>query len=247
MKIITKIMALFLSGAFCLAACAEKPDGTFVMNEETIENFFDSSGALKSWDPPSSLNLLLKQPVVKADLPPIPADAIRVYGTLDSVGQYRTTSAANATFANADLRGSTFEKSVYGMLGPAGSGGNAWFYADINARTGNIEQGRAYLYGFNGGVCDLRQPVRGSWGQIGPDSFTIAIGGYCAFPTQEGATFQFELLIAGDTSLMSRQAGQEFSARYIVDNSGNFASIPQKPEDNPQIYDYGAVQAQVER
>ncbi|MDE6734288.1 MAG: hypothetical protein K2J64_02335, partial [Desulfovibrio sp.] len=63
--------------ALLLAACAETPDGTIVLNEETVENFFEG-GALKAWNPPSDLNLVMDQPVTRADIPPVPAGEIRL-------------------------------------------------------------------------------------------------------------------------------------------------------------------------
>lgn len=133
-----------------VSACAETPDGTIVLNEETVENFFEG-GALKSWAPPSELNLVMDQPVTSAEIPPVTSGMVRLYGTLDSFGPYTTTAVPQATFPGAAQRGSTFKNSVYGMLGPAGSGGNAWFYVDIEQNTGQIGNARAYMYGFNGG------------------------------------------------------------------------------------------------
>lgn len=223
-------------GAALLLACSELPDGTIVMNEETIENFFEG-GALKSWDPPMQLNLLMSQPVVAAEIPPVPPGARRIYGTLASAGPYEFPGVP----AYAAGRGSSFHDSVYGELGPAGQDGNAWFYADINPESGEIAQARAYLYGFRGGVCDLRQPRQPA--RLAP--FALAIAGYCAFPNQQGAAYRYELVIAGPQNLAAEAPAARFQARYIVDDSGKLAAIPADPRQNPEIYDYGSVSAQI--
>ena len=232
--------------ALLLCACAETPDGTIVLNEETLENFFEG-GALKSWNPPSSLNLLTDQPVARADIPPVPAGQVRLYGTLDSAGPYTTTATPQADFPGAARRGSTFSDSVYGMVGPAGTGGNAWFYADVDPATGQISAARAYMYGFDGGVCDLRQRIGGSWGDIGADGFTLNIGGYCAFPTESGTTFAYALLIQGEGNALATPAPATMSVRYMVDNSGKYTAIPQDPRQYWNIYDYGTGSASVKR
>ena len=231
---------------FLLCACAETPDGTIVLNEETVENFFEG-GALKSWNPPSSLNLLMAQPVTRADIPPVPPGQVRLFGTLDSAGPYTTTATPQATFPGASRRGSTFKNSVYGMLGAAGTGGNAWFYADIDPGTGQIVTARAYLYGFNGGVCDLRESVGGSRGEIGADSFTLSIGGYCAFPAESGSTAAYALLIQGQGTPLAVPAPENLPVAYIVDNNGKFTSIPKDPRNYWEIYDYGTGLAKVGR
>lgn len=227
-----------------LCACAETPGGTIVLNEETLENFFEG-GALKSWNPPSQLNLVMNQPVTSADIPPVPAGAVRVFGTLDSAGPYITTGKPMAAFPGADKRGSTFRNSVYGLLGDAGSGGNAWFYADVDTATGQIVDSRAYLYGFNGGVCDLRESVRGSRGQINADSFTLSIGGYCAFPAESGSTAAYALLIQGHGSPLAVPTPQTMPVDYLVDDTGTITSIPKDPKNFWDIYDYGTGEAKV--
>ena len=229
-----------------LCACAETPGGTIVLNEETVENFFEG-GALKSWDPPSSLNLVMDQPVTRADIPPVPPGMVRLFGTLDSAGRYTTTAAPQAAFPGAAQRGSSFRNSVYGMLGDAGTGGNAWFYADIELGTGQVVQARAYLYGFNGGVCDMRERVGGSFGGLAADSFTLSIGGYCAFPSESGSTAAYALLIEGEGAPLATPAPENMPVRYIVDNNGKFRTIPKDPRNFWEIYDYGTGVAGVGR
>lgn len=238
----TRGMILIMLGVM-LCACAETRDGTIVVNEETIENFFER-GALKAWDPPSGLNLVMDQPVAAANIPQVPAGEIRVCGVLDSNGPYKTTAPAQASFKGARQRGSTFKNSVYGMVGDAANGGNAWFYADINQATGQIVTARAYLYGFNGGVCDLRQRPEGGWGTIRETGFSLRIDGYCYFPSESGTTAAYELLIEGSGNPLFNPP-QNMHLKYIVDNNGRFASIPADPENYWEIYDYGTGKAHV--
>lgn len=232
--------------ALMLGACAEGPDGTIVLNEETVENFFEG-GALKSWNPPSSLNLVMDQPVTRADIPQAPPGQVRLFGTLESAGPYKTTATPQATFPGATRRGSTFRNSVYGMLGPAGTGGNAWFYADIDPVTRQVVTARAYLYGFNGGVCDMRESVGGTRGEIEADGFSLSIGGYCAFPSESGSTAAYALLIQGQGAPLATPAPENMPVAYIVDNNGKFTAIPKNPRDYWEIYDYGTGVANMGR
>lgn len=227
---------------FTLFACSEMPDGTIVMNEETIENFFNPDH-LKSWNPPTNLNLVMDQPVAAAEIPPVPKGQVRLYGTLDSSEKYQPANNREGSRS----KGSGFKNSVYGMLGNAGDGGNAWFYADINPVTDRIIKGRAYLYGFNGGVCDMRESSNGSWGRITDSEFILTIDGYCHFPSEEGSNFAFALVIQGDVNPFETPTPKNIHINYIMDNSGKFASVPQNPQDFPEIYDYGAGTANVER
>lgn len=213
-----------------LVSCAEKPDGIIVMNEETIENFFEKDK--QSWNPPSHLNLLLDQPVTAAQLPPIPQGFVRISGTLNSDGSY-AYNGSNASIIN---RGSSFTESVFGQLGPAGKGGNAWFYADSNPDSGEIADARAYLYGFMGGVCDMRNATSGSYGQIGKDSFTLNINGPCLFPQVQGSTMDYALCING---VAISPNAQNFQLRYIVDDTGTVLEIPSAPRQSAAIFDVG--------
>lgn len=220
--------------AFLLCACAEQPDGTFVINEETIENVFEKDKL--SWNPPAHLNLLIDQPVAQASLPPIPPNFERIYGTLDSSGAY--------IFDGADprKRGSSFSDSIFGKLGPAGKAGNAWFYADFNPLTGQIRDARAYLYGFMGGVCDMRKKTGANFGEVGPSGFRINIYGPCLFPQVSGATMDYALLILGERQV----SGSNFKLRYIVDNSASLDNIPDDPKKAANIFDVGRGEAAIE-
>lgn len=213
-----------------LVSCAEKPDGIIVMNEETIENFFEKDKL--SWNPPAHLNLLIDQPVTEAQLPPVPQGLVRIAGTLSSDGSY-TYNGDNTSIRS---RGSSFSESVFAQLGPAGKGGNAWFYADFNPDTGEIADARAYLYGFMGGVCDMRDATSGSYGQMDRDSFTLNINGPCLFPEVPGATMDFALLIKGASASMN---AQNFQLRYIVDDTGMLLEIPASPRQSAAIFDAG--------
>lgn len=242
MNVFYKIFSLSACGIIFLfmSACAETPDGTIVLNEQTVENFFeDGNKPLKSWNPPANLNLLMKQPVAAAEIPQVPEGMCRIEGTLDSAGRYKTVATPKADFPNANLRGSTFRNSVFGMVGPAAGKGNAWFYADVNPQTGEIINARAYLYGFNDGVCDMRKPAGGSFGTISSRGFTLSIDGYCAFPDEEGSMFEYALLIEGQGGILTLPQGAKTKLRYIVDNNGKFTSIPARPQNIWQIYDYG--------
>lgn len=242
-------MAKFFTSAMLImtGACAMTPDDTFVVNEETIENFFDPHGPQKAWDPGSDLNLLWDQPVARAEFPALGPGETRVYGTLDSVGIYRTTAKLRASYPDASMRGSTFTHSKFGLLGPATpTGGNAWFFADIDA-SGQIVHARAYMYGFENGVCDMRQKAKDTYGKISSNGFILTIDGPCAFQGQFGTTAEYAIVIEGTGDLLSSPNGREFSIRYIVDNNGKFRTIPENPEKYREIYDYGYGQARIMR
>ena len=219
---------------FLPCACAEQPDGTFVMNEETIENVFEKDKL--SWNPPAHLNLLIDQPVAQAELPPVPPHSERIYGTLDSSGAY--------IFDGAGIRkrGSSFSDSVFGKLGPAGRAGNAWFYADFNPLTGQITDARAYLYGFMGGVCDMRNKTGANFGEVGPAGFLLNIFGPCLFPQISGATMDYALLIKGERQV----SGANFKLRYVIDDSASLENIPENPKKAANIFDSGRGEASIE-
>lgn len=234
-----KLCLLAIAGI--LAACAETPEGTIVINKETVENFVTEEldhgdGGLKGFNPPSYLNLVMEQPVAHARIPELHEGEIRLQGTLDSAGPYKVAGVAGE-------RGSTFGDSVFGMLGPAGRAGNAWFYADIKADTGEILSARAYLYGFNGGVCDMRKKDGDSFGQIGRAGFTIQVSGPCYFPEVSGSVAEFALLIQGSGNVLAKP--ENITLKYIVDDTGAIADIPEFPRRNQDIYDYGTGSATV--
>lgn len=223
---------------FMLTACAEKPDGVIVMNEETIENFFEKDK--ESWNPPSHLNLLIDQPVTPATIPPVPPGLSRLYGTLSSYGPYIFENAQ----AEIKNRGSAFSHSVFGELGPAGNSGNAWLYADFNPATGEVADARAYLYGFMGGVCDMRQKTAASYGLIDKKSFRLNINGPCLFPQVSGSTMDYALLIVGENE--PGTSPPTFKLHYIVNDTGKILDIPKNPEQSAQIYDAGNGKAWLE-
>lgn len=222
--------------SFCLlfcAGCAETPDGTFVMNEETVENFFEKDK--KSWAPGLDLNLLIDQPVAAAQLPGVSPGLERVEGVLTSYGVYRFRGKS----AVAE-RGGTFSKSVFGMLGPAGDGGNAWFYADFNPASGRIENARVYMYGVMGGVCDLRQRLHEAYGKMNGQEFSLAIEGYCQFPQISGSAMRFAALIRGKPV-----PAAPFAVEYILDDTGAIAAMPADPEEVDAVFDYGSGHAEL--
>lgn len=228
-----KLLCMLPLCALLCSSCAETPDGTIVMNEETIENFFEKDK--KSWDPGLKLNLVKDQPVVAAEIPGVAPGMVRLQGSLASAGTYVFKGDEGD-----ETRGGTIEKSVYGMLGPAGEAGNAWFYADFNPSTGEIVNARAYLYGVMEGVCDLRESVNGNYGEISPEKLALNIGGYCLFPEMQGQAMQFAIYATG-------RRGATFAApfpvRYILDDTADIFSIPENPMQNKNIFDFGTGQA----
>ena len=228
-----KLLLILFACFFACAGCAEEPDGTIVMNEETIENFFEKDK--KSWDPGMNLNLLTDQPVVEAEIPGVEPGMIRVQGTLKSHGAY--VFKGQSPIMN---RGGTFSKSVYGMLGPAGDGGNAWFYADFNPANGQIVNARAYMYGVMTGVCDLREAVNQNYGQMTQKQINLNIGGYCLFPQTSGAAMQFAIFIKGNRGNVFTEP---FDIEYILEDSSNIFTIPENPQSVNAIFDYGTGRA----
>lgn len=228
----------FLFSAMFLISCAERPGGVIVVNEETIENFFEKEK--QSWDPAEHLNLLIDQPVARAEIPAKPAGLNRLYGVLESGGPYTANTAMELIH-----RGSTFKKSVFGELGQAGDGGNAWFYMDYNPATGEIADARAYLYGFMGGVCDMRRKTGGSYGRISENGFYLNINGPCLFPQVPGSTMSYALLVQGGENLAAAPAGADFPVNYVIDNTGGIINIPADPRASQNIYDSGTGKAWV--
>lgn len=228
-----------------LCACAEGPDGVITVNRETIEDYFE--GEQKSWSPPSDLDLELTQKIEAASLPPLPEGQIRISGVLDSVGPYRTDAPQKNPFPGSEMRGSVFTHSVFGMLGPAGGAGNAWFYADLDPETGNVLAARAYLYGFMGGVCDMRRDAKAFYDLTSPGSFTLSLAGPCLFPEVTGSTSEFALLIQAKINPLKAKPNKRFPVRYIVDSNGDFDAIPQNPANWWAVLDYGGGYAHTEK
>lgn len=240
LKLLSALSASFIAAIF-LAACAETPDGTIVVNEETIENFIEGDREGKrSWDPAMNLNLVHDQPVVPASIPPLPPGQIRLAGPLDSVGPYATTAKLKDNFPGAASRGSTFSDSVFGKLGPAGNGGNAWLYVDIDPAARTVVAARAYLYNFMDGVCDMRRPSAAGFGSFAPSGFSLYIDGPCLFPSQSGSTSEFALVIQGGGAPLASASGAVFPIRYIMTDSAKIKEIPADPKAFADIYDYGS-------
>lgn len=228
----------FLCAVLFLISCAERPGGVIVVNEETIENFFEKEK--QSWDPAEHLNLLIDQPVTRAEIPPKPAGMNRLYGVLESGGPYTMSAAMELIH-----RGSTFKNSAFGELGQAGDGGNAWFYMDYNPETGEIADARAYIYGFMGGVCDMRRKTGGSYGRISANDFYLNINGPCLFPQVPGSTMSYALLVQGRGNLAASPSGTVIPVNYVIDNSGKITDIPADPRASQNIYDSGKGRAWV--
>lgn len=229
-----RILFLLLLPLFCMS-CAETPDGWIVMNEETIENFFEKHK--ESWAPPMSLNLAHDQEVVSADIPALLPGLVRIEGTLVSAGPYTVPDAP------ISHRGGTFTKSVFGMFGAVGKNGNAWFYADVDPASGEIRGGRAYLYGFMDGVCDLREKIGPDYGKIMDGKMAFSIAGYCLFPQISGSAAEYALLVEGE--FPGYETSASFPVKYIVDDNGAIGNIPNDPEKNSAIFDSGTGSAKI--
>lgn len=227
-----------------LAGCAREPDGSFVIDEETIEQAWDTKSLAVQPPVPDSaagLSLNKNQPARKADIPPVPPGMTRVYGTLDSAGLYKTK--APAAYPGADARGSTFQNSVYGMLGPAARGGTAWYYADVYE--GSVAGVRVYLNGFMNGVCDMRKPVNGGYGTVDKTGLNIRAAGPCYFADESGSTSEYAILISGRGDVFSPANGESLKVNYIIDNTGAINRVPATPRDLPAVYDYGSGVAKI--
>lgn len=231
-------------------SCAVEPDGSFVIDEQTVEEAWDTKSLAPQPplpDAAAGLSLNRNQPVQKASIPPPPPGFTRVYGTLDSVGLYETKAAGAGDFPGARARGSTFQNSVFGMLGPAANGGTAWFYADINPADGAISGARVYLNGFRDGVCDMRRPVEGGYGFAGKSGFSLRVSGPCYFENQSGTTADYAILVSAAVDPAGRPAGYRFTGRYIVDDTGKINRVPANPADVAAVYDYGEAFCAVAR
>lgn len=226
-----------------ICACAAGKDGEIIVNRETIEDFFEKEQ--KSWSPPSDLDLVLSQKVTPATLPRLAPGLVRVTGVLNSVGPYRTESPEKNPVPGSEQRGSVFKHSVFGMLGPAGGAGNAWFYADLDPATGNVADARAYLYGFNGGVCDMRRNARALWNQTGKGSFALSLAGPCLFPDVSGSASEYALLVQTKTDPLTAKG--QVPLRYIIDSNGEFDAVPVDPQNWWAVQDYGTGEIRVER
>lgn len=145
----------------------------------------------------------------KAYIPPLQKGHIRIYGPLNSVGQYDD-------YSEASRKGRSQEKdSVFGMHDRRGS----WFYADIDAKTGEIASARFYG-GWNVSTKQGFETVTGADlvsenpkkpGYVLKDRFVLTFAD--DQPNHDYISWK-AATISGETNLLSARDGQKVRVRY---------------------------------
>lgn len=114
----------------------------------------------------------------KARIPQLKEGQIRISGPLNSLGPYHFDGGDSL----ASLRGCTWTKSRFGVMGEdLKNGGSAWFYADIDEKSGKVLSVTVY----GNGACGrgfhqaffAAAPLVGSFGDVEKDGFTLRATG----------------------------------------------------------------------
>lgn len=104
----------------------------------------------------------------KYKMPKLPAGQIRIKGLFVA--------------PNGDVSGNSYEGFIWGeqnKFGYEGDGECAWFYADVNKKTGEITKAYAYVHatGRYTTIYYGNKKIDGSYGQARPDSTILTLGG----------------------------------------------------------------------
>lgn len=175
-----KHMRLLVSAVLMLglcqlcSACAKNPQGGYVIGLDTLVEgmrtgklVVNEPGAGEAW--PGSGR--------KMDIPALQEGQLRLYGTLESDGMFYCGKNA-AQQIHGDLTGVGWDGN--GPFGVAGTNGG-WFYADIDAATGEIVRAQAYFYGEapagSEAGADFQQKFNGSYGYVKNGKFAIGVSG----------------------------------------------------------------------
>lgn len=169
--------------------------------------------------------LYLNASLHKARIPPLKQGQMRIFGALNSLGPY----SYDAGTAAGAMRGCSWEKSRFAVMGhDSKGGGSAWFYADIDEKSGQILTVTAYGNGICGSARHeaffAASPLAGSFGKVEMGGFTLRAAGPGVFssltPDGEGpATGEVSLVITGGGDLLEAANGAKIPVRYYLGGS----------------------------
>lgn len=187
----------------------------------------------------------------KARIPPLKEGQIRISGPLNSLGQYNFDGGDSL----ASLRGCTWTKSRFGVMGAdSKNGGSAWFYADIDEKSGQVLSVRAYGNGACGRGSGLAffaaAPLVGSFGDVEKGDFTLrATGPAISLNTQgdfeELYEWKLAIVIAGSGDLLAAANGTRIPVKYYL-GTGDEVVMEDKDPSGANI-DSGRGTVTVER
>lgn len=187
----------------------------------------------------------------KARIPPLKEGRIRISGPLNSLGQYHFDGSDSL----GSLRGCSWQKSRFGVMGHDGNGGgSAWFYADIDEKTGQVLSVTAY----GNGVCERAShlalfaaaPLVGNFGNVEKEGFTLRAQGPRVSNYQYNAEDtlsqgEASIVITGSGDLLAAANGAKIPVRYYLGSADGVVMEDKDPSGTN--VDSGKGTASVER
>ena len=153
----------------------------------------------------------------KARIPPLKEGQIRISGPLNSVGDY----SFDGSDSLGSLRGCSWTKSRFGVMGEDfRNGGSAWFYADIDEKSGKVLRLVAYGNGVCGGETAFfsSAPVVESFGDVEKDGFTLRATGPRIYRGRDLGVMEAPIVITGAGDLLAAAKGAKIPVKYYLGN-----------------------------
>lgn len=152
----------------------------------------------------------------KARIPPLKEGEMRISGPLNSLGSYHFDGSDSL----GSLRGCTWQKSRFGVMGHDGKGGgSAWFYADIDEKSGKVLR----LVTYGNGACGATDtaffssaPVVESFGDVEKDSFTLRATGPRIYQGRDLDQQEAPIVITGTADLLTAANGAKVPVSYYL-------------------------------
>lgn len=195
--------------------------------------------------------LYLNASLRKARIPPLMEGEMRISGPLNSLGPY----TYDGSDAYGSMRGCSWQKSRFGVMGnDSKGGGSAWFYADMDERTGQVLRLVAYGNGACGRNADVAffasSPLVGSFGEMDKEGFTLralgpavsllAVGG-----EPELRQWEASIVITGSTDLLTAANGAKIPVKFYL--GGDEGVVLEDKDPSGANVDSGRGTATVER
>lgn len=187
----------------------------------------------------------------KARIPPLKEGRIRISGPLNSVGEYNYDGMDSL----GTMRGCSWTKSRFGVMGEdRKGGGSAWFYADIDEKSGKVLSVSAYGNGACGRGYYIAffdaAPLVGSFGDVEKEGFTLRASGPAIRNYQYDAKDNLEqedapIVITGTGDLLAAANGAKIPVKYWLGSRGDVVTEDNDPSGTN--WDRGTGTVTVER
>lgn len=160
--------------------------------------------------------LYLNASLRKARIPPLREGEMRISGPLNSLGPYHFDGSESM----GSLRGCSWRKSRFGVMGHDGKGaGSAWFYADIDEKSGKVLRVVAYGNGACGAADTAffsSAPMVESFGDVEKDSFTLRATGPRIYQGRDLGGEEAPIVITGAADLLGAANGAKIPVKYYL-------------------------------